>query len=268
MGFTSRDSILARKAAGYYQRWNILKKGAQTPEAAGNWVSLWTDPGSPGAAANPTTYENCTDFAGSIFNNNVSPGKRYLTDLALTATQNGTIMLYDRLGHIGAITLSGTGNKTVSSSALPRSMETVDAKNVEAWVEVTTATTTTAPIISMNSYTDDYTNGAGRAGGWLTFPSTATNQGWMSKLPMQAGDIAVTAVSTINVATAASAGACNVVLLRPLAFVPVIANIATVFDLLPNLPRVYDGSSIGIAFMASAASTLDIWGTVEFTYDS
>lgn len=268
MGFTSRDQILARKAAGYYQRWNVMKDGStNTPEAAGSWYSSWTDPGMPGAAANPTTYANCTDFAGSIFNSNVSPGKRYLTDLALTASQNGTIMLYDRLGHIGSISLASTGDKTVSSSALPRSMDAVDAKNVECWVEVTTATTVTAPIISMNSYTD-YTNGAARAGGSLTFPSTATNVGWMGKLGLQAGDISVTAVSTINVATAASAGICNVVLLRPLAFVPVIANLATVWDLLPNLPRVYDGSSIGIAFLSTSTSAVDIWGTVEFTYDS
>lgn len=267
MGFTTRDQILARKAAGYYQHWEIMKKGAATPEAAGNWVSFWTDPGSPGAAANPTTWANCSDVAGSINNTAVSPGKRYLTDLALTATQNGTIMLYDRLAHIGAISLASTGSKAIASSALPRSMDTVDLKNVECWMELTTATTVTAPIVHLLSYTD-IVNGAGRVGGSLTLPSTATNLGWMGKLPLQAGDISISATSTLNVDTAGSAGVANILLIRPLVYVPVIANIMTVWDLVPRFPRVYDTSSIGIAFLATAASTLDIWGSVDFVYDS
>lgn len=267
MAVMSRDQILAHIAAGRFQAWNFMKDGStHTPEAAGNWYSPSVDPGSPGAMTDPTTYANCTNLAGSIFHTNVSPAKRYLWRVDATATQNGTLMLYDRLGHIGSISLASTGNKTVSSSALPRSMDTADLANVECWVEITTATTTTAPIISMNSYTNE----AGttlRAGGNLTFPSTATNTRWLGKLPLQAGDKGVQAVSTINVGTAASAGVCNVMLIRPLAFIPIIANIVTPMEL-SDLPRVYDGSSIMMAFLATSTSAVDIWGRTVCVYDS
>lgn len=267
MAIMSRDQVLAHIAAGRHQTWNFSKDGAtHTPEAAGNWYSCSVDPGSPGAMVDPTTYANCTDLAGSIFHTNVSPAKRYMHAVYATASQNGTLMIYDRLGHIGSIALSSTGNKTVSSSALPRSMDTVDLANVEAWLEITTATTTTAVVCSMNSYTNEAGTPA-RAGGNLTFPATATNTRWMGKLPLQAGDKGVQAVSTINVGTAASAGVANVVLLRPIAYVPIIANIITPLEL-PELPRIYDGSSLMLAFLATTTTAVDIWGRTVCVYDS
>lgn len=243
-----------------------MKIGTNTPEAAGQWVTFQNEAGSPGAMADPSTYANCTSLAGTMTFSNVSPANRYLTGCSLISSQLGTLMVYDRLGHIGAVSLASTGNKTISSSALPRSMSTNDLLNVECWVELTTATTVTAPIISMNSYTDE-TGSSGAAGGSLTFPATATNVRWMGKLPLAAGDKAVQAVSTINVATAASAGVANVLLMRPIAYIPLLANVATVMEI-DARPRVYDGSSLCLAFFASAASALSLWGRLEFTYDA
>ena len=268
MAFASRDQIRQAVTAGRVQRWHFMKTGVSTPEAAGSWASYYLATGTPGAATAPTTYANLTDFAGSMLFTNVSPGNRYLTDAVVCSTQTGTLMVYDRLGHIGAISTSTTGNKTVSSSALPRSMGTNDLSNVEAWVEVTEATNTTAPIISMNSYTNQ-AGTAARAGGSLTFPATATNIGWMAKLPLQAGDKGVQAVSTINVATDSdTTGIVTVLLMRPLAAIPIAAtNIATPIQL-DILPRVYDGSSLFFAFMATGTTAADIWGELTFAYDA
>lgn len=270
MAFSSRDQIRQAITAGRVQRWHFMKDGAatnETPEAAGCWVSYYLAVGTPGAAAAPSTYANLTDFAGSVNNTNVSPGNRYLTDVTVCATQPGTLLVYDRLGHIGAISLASTGNKTISSSALPRSMGTNDLNNVECWLEVDVATATTAPILSMNSYTNQ-DGTSGRAGGSITFPATATNVGYMAKLPLQAGDKGVQAVSTINVATAGSAGECNVMLMRPLAYVPVAtANVATRLEV-SQLPRVYDGSSIFFAWLATSTTVVDLWGELTFAYDA
>lgn len=267
MAFASRDQIRQARTNGQKQDWVLTKAGVNVPEAAGNWVTFANEAGTPGAMADPTTYANCTSLAGTMTFTNVSPANRYLTGCSLMATANCTLMVYDRLGHIGAISLASTGNKTVTSSALPRSMATNDLLNVECWVELTTATTTTAPIISLNSYTNEAGTNGPQAGGSLTFPATATNVRWMGKLPLQAGDKAVQAISTINVATAGATGVANVILLRPLAFIPLIANVATVMDI-ETLPRVYDGSSLCVAVMATAAAALSLHGSLEFTYDS
>lgn len=269
MAFASRDAIRAAITAGRVQRWHFVKDGDtsnETPEAAGSWVSYYLAVGTPGAAAAPSTYANLTDFSGSVNNTNVSPGNRYLTDVVVCASQPGTLMVYDRLGHIGAIALSSTGNKTVSSSALPRSMGTNDLNNVECWIEVDVATDGTTTL-SMNSYTNE-SGTTTRAGGNLVLPSSA-NIGWMGKLPLQAGDKAVQAVSTINVsAETNTVGECNVVLMRPLAYVPVAtANIATRLEL-TQLPRVYDGSSIFFAWMATSTTVVDLWGELTFAYDA
>jgi hypothetical protein len=265
MGFVGRDQIIAAIAAGRHQTWNFNKNGG-TPEAAGNWCSAWASAGSPGAGTASGAYANLTNATGSINFTDVSPAKRYLWRVDAMSVLSGTLMIYDRLGQAGSLSLASTGNKTVTSLALPRSMDAVDLNTVEAWVEVGTQTATTAPVLSMNSYTNEA--GAGpRAGASLTFPATVTNSQWMGKLPLQAGDKAVQAISTINVSIAASAGDCAVVLLRPLAFIPVTANIATSVEL-TDLPRVYDGSSIGLALLATGTTALGLWGRLVTVYDS
>ena len=271
MAFASRDQIRQAITAGRVQRWHFMKDGGvtnETPQAAGSWVSYYLAVGSPGAATAPTTYANCTDLAGSVFFTNVSPGNRYLTDVTVCATVPGTLMVYDRLGHIGDVVLDSTGNKTVTSSALPRSMGTNDLCNVEAWMEVSEATDTTAPVVSLNSYTNE-AGTAARAGGTVTFPSATTGLGWMAKLPMQAGDKGIQAISTLNVATdSGSVGEVTVMLMRPLAYIPVAtANVATRLEL-TQLPRVYDGSSICFAWLATSTTVVDFWGELTFAYDA
>lgn len=265
MAITTRDQVYAAIAAGRSQRWNFLKTGPAA-QAAGSWASLGAAAGSPGAYTDPGAWANCTNLSGSVFFTDVSPSKRYLAAISAMSTVDGTIMVYDRLGHMNT-TLVGTGNKSVTSAALPRSMDTGDTYQVEAWLEVVTATTTSAAVLSMNSYTDPV-NGAGRAGASITFPAAATVTRYMVKLPLQAGDRAVSAISTINLTTAPAAGTANVILLRPLAYIPVKAYIATVFDMVPQLPRVYDGSSICMTFLDSATTAATVWGDLLCVYDS
>jgi hypothetical protein len=276
MAFASRDAIRAAITAGRVQRWHFAKTGSagnETPEAAGQWVSYYLATGTPGAGAAPTAYANLTDFSGSVNNTNVSPGNRYLTDVVVCSTQTGTLMVYDRLGHIG--TSASPDNhtyaanaKTVTTSALPRSMGTNDLNNVECWIELTEATDTTAPKMTLSSYTNQ-AGTAARAGAEITFPAVATNVGWARKMPLQAGDKGVQAVSTITVGTAsASTGKFNLFLARPLAYVPIAtANVATRLEL-TQLPRVYDGSSVFFMFMATGTSVADFWGELTFAYDA
>jgi hypothetical protein len=197
----------------------------------------------------------------------VSPSTAHVVTFGGVSTVNCTLQLVDRLVGVSGISLATTGSKTVNSTTLPRYSGTAAAV-VEAWVEVTTATTTTAPVISANSYTNQ-AGTAARAGGNLTFPAAATVARWMGKLPLQAGDAGMQSVQTINVATAAAAGVCNVILQRPLATLPLIANVWNERDLvlqLAALPQVFDGASLALMQLASATTATSIWGTVRLAY--
>lgn len=269
MAFASRDQIRQAITAGRVQRWHFMKVGGATseiPDAEGSWVSYYLAVGTPGAAVAPTTYANLTDFSGSMNNTNVSPGNRYLSDVVVCANVTGTLMVYDRLGHIGAIDITTVASDTISSSALPRSMGTNDLNNVEAWLEVTTATNG-AVTMSMNSYTNQ-AGTAARAGGSITIP-TGANIGYMAKFPLQAGDKAVQSIQTTSVSVeAATTGIINVVLLRPLAHIPIAnANVATTMEIM-QLPRVYDGSSLFFAWLATATNGVNLWGELTMVYDA
>lgn len=277
MGFASIDAMVKALSNGRKQEWRFAKNGAagvETPEAAGNAVSYYLAAGSPGAGTAPTTsWASFTSGSGSVFFTDVASNKRYLYGVEACATQNCTLIAYDRLGHknFNANALASTGDKTVTAT-LPSRMstaETEDLHNVEAWIEVTEATATSAPVVSLNSYTN--TDGtSGRAGGTLTFPAVATDVGWMAPFPLQAGDKGVQAINTFNVATASTGqGECNVVMLRPLFSIPLIANILTMLTVKDGLVprRIYDGSSICFMIVATGTSVANIWGSIITAYD-
>jgi len=277
MGFASIDAFVKALTNGRKQEWRFSKDGTagnETPEAAGNWVSYYLAAGSPGAGTAPTTsWAAFSNGSGSVFFNDVASNKRYLYGVEACADQSGTLMIYDRLGHINhnANALVSTGNKTVTAT-LPARYSGADAEdlhNIEAWIEVTEVTATTTTVVSLNSYTNS-DGTSGRAGGNLTFPATATNVGWMAPFPLQAGDRGVQAINTWNVGTASTTtGEANVLLLRPIAFVPLVANLVTMISVKDGLipRRIYDDSSLCFAFFANGTSVADFWGSIITAYD-
>jgi hypothetical protein len=277
MGFASIDAMVKAYTAGRKQEWTFNKDGQatnETPEQAGAWVSMYLAVGSPGAGTAPSTsWADYDNGAGGMTFVDVSPQKRYVYGVEINATVDGTLLIYDRLGHINlnANSLVSTGNKTITAVLPARysSADTNDKANIEAWVEVTEVTATTTTVLSMNSYTNEGGT-TGRAGGSLTFPATTTNVGWMAPLPLQAGDKGVSAIATINVSVASTTtGEINVVLLRPIARVGVRANVATLVTVRDGLPprRIYDDSSLCMAWFASSTTVPDIQGSLITVYD-
>lgn len=278
MGFATPDAMTKALTGGRKQEWSFFKDGGatnETPEAAGNYVSYYLATGSPGAGTAPTTsWSSFDNGSGSMFFSDVSTNKRYVYGVDFCSTVAGTLLIYDRIGHrqTAANALAALGDKTIGASLASRysGADAEDLHNVEAWIEVTTATNTTAPIVSMNSYTNS-DGTSGRAGGSLTFPATATNIGWCAPLPLAAGDKGVQAINTINVATAAaSTGTANVFLMRPIARVSVpVANIMTSITVHDGLVprRIYDDSSLCFVFFTTATTVADFWGTLVTVYD-
>lgn len=271
-GFTSYDDLIAELSAnGKSYQWDFGKVAASAVQGAGTWFSLWDSVGTPGAGSNPSTTpgDTHTNVAGSINFPDQASDTKHLLSFGAVCSIAGVLMLYDRLASVSGISLASTGNKTVNSGTLPR-YSGADAANVQAWLEVTTATTTTAPVVSLNSYTNE-SGTTGRSGGTRTFPAAATVvRSMIGPMPLQAGDKGIRSVEVgLNVATAAAAGVCNLVLLRPIAMLPVPTSVWVEKDMVlqaPSLPRLYDGASLGLAVMLNAAGTPQVWGRVGVGY--
>lgn len=274
MAIATLDDIIAAYTSGQVLDTSFRKTGT-APEVAGVNHSLWRvgqipTAGGDGAAGSGTPGAGGT--ALDIDANSItcgwadqSPDQKILLEFGARATVGCVLVLVDRLVSVSGIALSSTGNKNVGSVALPRY---TDGKNVRAWLEVTTATATTAPIVSMNSYTDQDGN-TGQAGGTVTFPAAATNVDTLIPLPFASGDYGVQACATVNVATAASAGVANFVLTRELARLPLEANSGRALQLYRETSRfqvVEDGASLMIYMIATATTATDVDGSLTAVY--
>jgi hypothetical protein len=270
VGFTSFDDFLEKTTDDGQILEAPFAKFSSTAEAAGVWHSLWPASGYPtgGAAPASTPGAAYTNGAGGLAAwANQDPLTKHLLAIEAGANRDCWLMVYDRLVGVGGVSLTSTGNKTISSAALPRY---TDGVGVQAWLEVTTITSTPAPIVNLSSYTDHEGN-TGASGGTITFPATATNvDALVGPLPIASGDLGIRAVSTLNVATAGGgSSAASLILIKPLAYLPLTANIGTALDLmakLPTTPRIYDGATLALAFLASATQTHDFWGIIRAGY--
>lgn len=275
-GFTSRDDIITEATTnGKQDIFNFYKVAPAAAEAAGVWQSLWKGVGNPGAGGDPaatpgTVFSSDATSAvtGSMWFPDRSTDQRYLLSFGAVATQNCTLMLYDRLAGVSGISLSTTGAKTVNSGALTRYSGTAATLN-EVWLEVTTATTTTAPVVNLNSYTSADGTTA-QSGGNITFPAAATDLHTLVQVPLSATKQGVRSVEAgLNVGTAAAAGAANLLIIRPLARIPLLANVwneVSFLDDTMGLPRIFDDATLGLALLASTTTATTVWGTINCVY--
>lgn len=270
MGFTSYDEIIEAITVNGQGFTFDFSKGPYTPQGAGYWYTLWTSNGMPGAGSAPAAAPGGTVYdqaAGSINFPDRSPQGTYLLTFGAVANLGATLMLYDRLVGVGGIALSPAGAKTLDTSALPRYTGT-DSAGVQAWVEVTTATATAGGTIALSSYTNQ-DGVAGQSGATIGYPFAASNAGTMvGPLPLQAGDTGIQSIEQVTTATS-TAGVVNVVLLRPLVFLPLIANGWQEKDMviqIASMPQLFDGASLGVAVQAASASAITVWGQVGIAW--
>jgi hypothetical protein len=254
-------------AGGHTGFWYSWWRDAGVPSAGGDGAVGSGTPGAGGTALSSTSASPLTGALNAWAD--VSTDTKHLLAIGLVSSQDCSVMLYDRLVSVSAVTVASTGDKNVGSAALPRYSGTASV-GVEVWAEVTTATATTAPIISLKTYTDQDGN-TGSVGGTITFPTAITKANTLvGPFPLAAGDTGVRSVETINVATAGSAGAVNIVLLKPLGvFTPLVAGVGASRDFmfqLPSLPRIYDGATLGIAQFASQTGAVNVYGKIVSAY--
>jgi hypothetical protein len=274
-GFASRDDLINEITTnGKITPWNFYKIGP-TAEAAGVWQSLWHSVGNPGAGTNPATTpgtvydsDTTTIVAGSMPFPDVSTDQRYLLSFGAVASTNCTLMLYDRLAGVSGVATNSTGTKTINTGALTRYSGT-DAVANEAWLEFTTAGTAATGVFNLNSYTSaDGSNAL--TGGSVSTPTTSMAQYSMLQLPLAAGEMGVRSVEAgLNVGTAHTTSVANLMIIRPLARIVLLANQWNEVFLLDDsggLPRIYDNANLGLMYLATATTATTFWGTLTTAY--
>lgn len=164
---------------------------AATATIAGRPASLWRYDGSPSAGATPTTVaipDNTT--TGGLKQADPGGGRqKWLTQFAAAGLVAGTLILYDRLLHIGGLSGTTTTAQTVGGTLT----RYTDGAGNMVWIEIYTIIGTTATTVTM-----DYTDQGGASGNTSTTVAIGgTGFREVSRvimLPLASGDTGVQAV--------------------------------------------------------------------------
>jgi hypothetical protein len=263
-GFSSYDDIINEITTNDKQlEYEFYKNGPAA--TAGQWMSLWYGTGCPGAGADPagTPGAALTNEAGSINFVNRAPDQKHLLTFGSVSALAMSVRIYDRLVGVGGVALTGVADVPVNSAALTRY---TGGAGVEVWLEITTATSVAAPQVHMQ-YVDEL--GVARVSPNMIFPLAITLQRTMLRMPILAPSNGVRSVTSLDVTVAGATGICNVVLLKPLATIPVLAYIWNERDLvlqMSSLPRIYDGASLALMFVASVVTAPVVYGSMKAGY--
>jgi hypothetical protein len=250
-----KAGTLAELAGWPHSLWRV----GPVPAAGGDGAAGSGTPGAGGTALDQA------DGSLSMGWDDHSPNIKILLESEVRSTLSGVIVVCDRLVSVSGIALSSTGNKNIGSAALPRY---TDGKNVRPFLEVTTATATTAPIVTLNSYTDQ-DNNTGQSGTAITFPAAATNVDTLIPLPLAAADYGIRAAATLNVGTAGSAGVANFILVKEIARIIVAQNEGRGFQHYRETMQfdtVEDGASLMLYYIPSTTTAITIDGAIGGVY--
>ncbi len=168
MTITTRDELI--NALGNSSSRIIIDKGSISPQASGNFVSLWRATGQPGQGAIPAAAANCNDTTtGCIgFTQQVAPAKSYGAYLEVTSSNSATtVEIHDRLAHMGNLTGTLTTAQTVGIDFNGITADNMVARigdsnysDIQWWLEWYTATGSTAVTATVNVTYNDGTTGS------------------------------------------------------------------------------------------------------------
>jgi hypothetical protein len=243
-----------------------VQGAAPTAPIAGRLASLWRYDGSPSGGAAPTTVavpDNTT--TGGLKQTDPGGGRqKWLHSVMASGLVPGTLILYDRLLHIGNLSGTTTTAQTVGG-ALTR--YTNGAGNF-VFAEIYTTVGTTATTITMS-----YTNQAGTSGRTsqaVAFGGSGFREDTRAVLlPLADGDTGVQAVaSTTVLASTGTAGNFGIVVGHVLATVEIgmagLAGGRTFAQGLPGLPEVLTDACLAWLWMPNSTTTPEIVGMAQF----
>jgi hypothetical protein len=257
MAISTLDGLIAALGgSSSVKRWALTKGSITT--AAGAYHALFTAPGIPGAAANPSSGvagDIPTDAtAGALpFTNPSSPALSYLTMLAASANAGGTLYLYDRLWHNSGLSATSTSSQTVNSTALTR--PNANGDDAELWLDILAATGSGA-----NAPTVSYTDAAGNTGNTGTCIGYSASSIIYRTYPFQlaSGDTGVRSVQSYTNSVSMSSGTIALVIRRKLATIQIpAAGYGMVLDgFEAGLPQIPDDACLELLYHAGSTSVI------------
>lgn len=262
MPITTWDGYIGSAKQGL----SLMRSAARTTVAA-NWFTTFDLAGNPGAGtlAGTSTANGVvpTDATAGcpVINAFGGSATGYLTQVDFGSTVACRMKLFDMLFKAGAYAFTAA---TTTLSAQPSYSSRVpggtDFTDTQIWIEVSTAFVTGTSW----SVVVTYTNSAGVTGrstvAFTGLAAAALTLGKMLQLGLQAGDTGVQKIESVivtNGGTAMTAGAFNVLVLRPLWTGRVrAANDGDVHDFAKTgSPVVYADSALILAVNTDATSS-------------
>lgn len=258
MAITTIDGLVAAIAA----RGIIpINKVSATSKAAGSFHSLWKVNGFPGVGANPATGNGDIPTVATLgalnFANAGAGNQLYIGKLALQGATAGTFILYDRLWGNSGLNGTLTTAQTWTQPALTRH---IDGIGVEAFLEVYTATGSTA-VTATISYTNTE-NTPGRSGTASIVASPVAGQ--MFPFILASGDVGIKSIQSVTLsATTGTAGNFGLTLMKRKCEIPIsVANIGTVLDgIALGLPPLENNACVAFMVQTTATNTGQMLGT-------
>lgn len=223
------------------------------------FISCWTDAGSPGQGASPSSGlagDVPTKSTTGAYNYvNPASGNTYVGRVATGIPQGGNMtlgfFLYDRLWQNSGIDVTITTAQTVNSVALTR--PDANGTDAEVWWEVYATMGSGTPTVTLS-----YTNSSGTASQSASSGALATGMSAQlaGQFTLASGDTGVKSVQTWTANATFTSGTIGLVIRRLVTFLMLPSGAPTiVFDALAcGLPRVYDSACLEVLFYAGTSS--------------
>lgn len=243
-----------------------LAGAAATATIIGRPASLWRYDGQPGAGVAPTTAaipDNTTN--GGLKQTDPGGGReKWLMQGFVNGLVGGTLIMYDRLLHIGDLSGTVTTAQNVQTTTpTPTLTRYTDGLGNMAWAEVYTIIGTTGTTISM-SYQDE-TNTTSTSP-LVTIGGTGfREESRVIMLPLAAGDKGIQAVRTVTVtATTGTAGNFGVTIGHPLAYLNIGTSGAPgwrdFITGLPGIPEIQTDACLAFLWIPQSVTAPELLG--------
>lgn len=264
MAITTLNGLIAAPK----QSISIVKTASRTSVAAA-WFSIFDLAGNPGAGTLAGTSTTAgvvpTDATAGCPTINAFGGGAtgYLMHVDFGSSVACRIKLFDMVYKAGAYAFTGaTTTVTAPPSYSTRMPGGTDYSDTQIWIEVSTAFVTGNAWTVVVTYTNQSGTTARSTASIGNLAAAGLTLGRMYQLPLQAGDTGVQKIESVivtNAVTAMTAGAFNVLVLKPLwSGRCKIANDGDVHDLTKTgLSEVYADSAL-IAIVAADSTATGI----------
>lgn len=276
-GFSSLSDLISEATTGgKRQDWWYYKVGSGAVTGA-SW-SLWELSGFPPAGSAPSAIPggsvptNATVGAIPFVNPGGGDTLHITTIQSQASTAPNTLLMYDRTFHASGVSATSTSAQAVSGT--PTRYATTTSPGVFAFPEVTTTLGATASNLTMQ-YTDQAGNTAENAPAIaMTTSAAATGRriplgsaapfGWF--IPLNSADTGLRTITNLTLSASMTAGVFNIVMGKPLAWVPQpVANSMVVMDGINSafsLVEVLTNACLAFIEMKGVGSSTTYTGTV------